>query len=59
MEILDFAIVSKLLSSHSVRTLGSPSTSDHNPVLLTIRGQLEADEIIPEFLYREANWELF
>jgi hypothetical protein len=58
-ETLDFAILSNALSSHSVRTLGSLSTSDHSPVLLTIRGPLESDEIKPNFIYREANWELF
>jgi exonuclease III len=57
-EILDFAILSNIFSSHSFRTLGSLSTSDHNPVLLTIRGSLESDEIKPNFMYREANWEL-
>jgi hypothetical protein len=58
-EILDFAILSNVLSSHSVRTLGSLPTSDHSPVLLTIRGPLEADEVKHNFIYREANWELF
>jgi hypothetical protein len=58
-EILDFAILSNVLSSHSVRTLSSLSTSDHSPVLLTIRGPLEPDEIKPNFIYREANWDLF
>ena len=58
-EILDFAILSNVLSRHSVRTLGSLSTSDHNPVLLSIRGPVEPDEIKQNFIYREANWELF
>jgi endonuclease/exonuclease/phosphatase family metal-dependent hydrolase len=53
-KIQDFAILSNVLSSHSVRTLGSLSTSDHSPLLLTISGPLE-----PNFFYREANWELF
>jgi hypothetical protein len=58
-DILHFTILSNLLSSHSGRTLGSLSTSDHNPVLLTIRGPLEPEEIKPNFIYREANWKLF
>jgi hypothetical protein len=58
-EILDFAIVSNVLSNHSISTLSSFSASDHSPVLLTISGPLEADVIKPNFIYREANWELF
>jgi hypothetical protein len=58
-DILDFAIFSNVLSSHSIRTQGSLSSSDHNPVLITIRGPLEPGEIKQTFLYREANWELF
>jgi hypothetical protein len=58
-EILDFAILSNILLSHSVRAPGSLSTSDHSPGLLTIRGPLEPDKIKPNFIYREANWELF
>jgi hypothetical protein len=52
-EILDFVILSNVLSSQSVCTLGRPSTSDHSPVLLTTRGPLEPDEIKPNFIYRE------
>jgi hypothetical protein len=58
-DILDFAIVSNVLSIHSIRTLGSLSTSDHHPVLLTIRGPLEVGETKPNFIYREADWSLF
>jgi hypothetical protein len=58
-DILDFAIVSNVLSNHSIRTLGSLSTSDHNPVLLTIRGPLQADETKPNLISREANWKRF
>jgi hypothetical protein len=58
-EILHFAVLSNLLSSHSVRTLGSLSTSDHNLVLLHIRGPLKPEEIKLHFIYRDANWELF
>jgi hypothetical protein len=58
-DILDFAIISNVLSSHSIRTKGNLSSSDHNPVLLTIRGPIEADEIKQTFIYIEANWDLF
>jgi hypothetical protein len=58
-EILDFAILSNVLSSHTVRTLSSLSTSDHSPILLTIRGPLETGKIKPNFIYREDNWKLF
>jgi hypothetical protein len=58
-EILHFAILSNVILSHSIRTLDSLSTSDHSPVLLTIRGPLEADEIKPNFIYREAEWNFF
>jgi hypothetical protein len=44
---------------HSVRTLNSLSTSDHSPVLLTIRGPLEEGEIRPTFIHRKANWKLY
>jgi hypothetical protein len=58
-DILDFVILSNVLSNHSIRTLGSLSTSEHNPVLLTIRGPLQTDENKPNFMYREADWKLF
>jgi hypothetical protein len=58
-EILDFAIVNNVLSTHSIRTLGSLSTFHHSLVLLTARGPSEADKIKPNITYREANWELF
>jgi endonuclease/exonuclease/phosphatase family metal-dependent hydrolase len=58
-DILDFAIVSNILSRHSIRTLGSFSTSDHNPVLLTILGLLEGEISKPNFIYREADWQFF
>jgi hypothetical protein len=58
-EILDFVILSNLLSNHAVRTVGSLSTSDHSSVLLTMRGPLEADKIKPNYIYRQTNWELF
>jgi hypothetical protein len=48
-----------VLSNYSIRTLGSLSTSDHNPVLLTIRGPLQADETKPNYIYRDADWKLF
>jgi hypothetical protein len=56
-DILNFAIVSNVLSNHSIPTLGS--TSDHHPVLPTVRGLLEADETKQNFIYREAHWTLF
>jgi hypothetical protein len=52
-EILNFAIISNLLSNHSINTLGTFSTSDHSPLLLTISGPLEADVIKPNFIYCE------
>jgi hypothetical protein len=58
-ELLDFAIVSNLLSNHSIRALASLSTCDHNPILLTIRGPLETDETKLNFIYREADWTHF
>jgi hypothetical protein len=58
-DILDFAILSNVLSNHSIHTLGSLSTSGHNPVLLTVHGPLHADETKPKFIYREADWKLF
>jgi hypothetical protein len=58
-EMLDFAIVSNVLPNHSVCAVSTLSTSDHYPVLLTIRGPLEADETKPNFIYREADWTLF
>jgi hypothetical protein len=42
------------LSTHP-RALGSLPTSDHCLVLLTMRGPLEAYEIKPNFIYREAE----
>jgi hypothetical protein len=59
VDILDFAIISNVLSNHSLRTLGTLSTSDHHPVLLNIRSPLEADETKPYFIYREADRTLF
>jgi endonuclease/exonuclease/phosphatase family metal-dependent hydrolase len=54
-KVLNFAIISNVLSSHSVRTVGRPSTSDRSPILLAIRGPLVADETKPNFIYREVN----
>jgi hypothetical protein len=48
-----------VLSNHSISTLGTLSTSDHHPVLLTIRDPLEADDAKPNSIYREADWTLF
>jgi hypothetical protein len=45
---------SNIPSSHSVR-LGSLSTSDHSPVLLSIHGPLKADEIKLNCIYREGK----
>jgi endonuclease/exonuclease/phosphatase family metal-dependent hydrolase len=58
-DILDFAVISNVLSRHSVLIQGSLSSSDHNPVLLTIRSPQEADEIKQTFVCSEANWDLF
>jgi hypothetical protein len=58
-DILHFAIIRNVLSSHSIRTQGSLSSSDHNPVLLNIRGPPEAGEIKQTLIYSEANWDLF
>jgi hypothetical protein len=48
-----------VLFNHSICTVSTLSTSDHHPVLLTIRGPLEADKTKANFLCHEANWTLF
>jgi hypothetical protein len=58
-DILDFAVVSNVLSKHSIRTLGSLSTSDHYPVLLSLQGPLEDRDYKSTFIYHEADWTLF
>jgi hypothetical protein len=56
VDILDVAILSNVLSNHTIRPLGSPSTSDHNPVLLTIRSLFTSGLY---FIYGEVDWKLF
>jgi hypothetical protein len=58
-DTLNFAIISNVLSNSSLRIIRSQSSFECSPVLLNIRGPLEAEENEPNFLYREDNWKLF
>jgi hypothetical protein len=58
-EILDLAIVSNLLSSHSVSALVGLIHIKSQPRLTDYTWAIEAYEIKLNFTYREANWELF
>jgi exonuclease III len=58
-DILDFAILSNVLTKHSIRTLGNLSSSDHRPVLLSFPCPLEPVDSIPSFNYNAADWDLF
>jgi hypothetical protein len=58
-DILDIAILSNVLTKHSIRTLGNLSTSDHRPVLLSFNCPFEPAETKPTFTYSAANLTLF
>jgi hypothetical protein len=58
-DILDIAILSNVLTKHSIRTLGNLPTSDHRTVLRSFKGPFESAELKPTFTYSAANWNIF
>jgi endonuclease/exonuclease/phosphatase family metal-dependent hydrolase len=58
-DILDIAILSNVLTKHSIRTLGNLSNSDHRPVLMSFNSHFEPTELKTIFNYSAANWNLF
>jgi endonuclease/exonuclease/phosphatase family metal-dependent hydrolase len=54
-DILDIAILSNVLTRHSIRTLGNLPTSDHRPILLSFNCHFEPAEMKPTFIYSAAK----
>jgi hypothetical protein len=57
--LLDGNPVNAYVLDSALRTLGSICLSDHNPVILAIRGPLQVDEIKRTFTYSKVNWKIF